>query len=178
MAESADVPKVDLPSAAVDAVTVFGPPVSPATCITLPPVTKKKSSYRPAQSGSAMAEQILEAVAATKERQTPKLSAVKKVISAAGYSAEKTVAPPGQSAKSYASKDSAQCGAEGSLATSSQQKVDGASREKSQARKRPAKNTRKNAKGRKKAEKLTPMLRRPRKRRAVSRTVRGRARRK
>ncbi|XP_051899753.1 histone H1-like [Pristis pectinata] len=180
MSEGLDAAKVDWPPAAVvDSATVFGPPLPSATCMTLPPVTKKKSSYRPAQTGSVVAEQILEAVAATKERQAPKLGAIKKVISAAGYDAEETVARPGQSVKSFTNKGSlAQGGADGSLATPPQQEVEGAASEKPRVRKTAAGKTHRKVKGRKIAKKSALKLKKARKLPTTSRTVKVGARRR
>ncbi|XP_072329681.1 uncharacterized protein [Scyliorhinus torazame] len=66
----------------------------PAAVAPLDAAARKKAACRPQKGGSgatAVAEQILEAVAATKERQAAKLgaAALKKTISASGYELEK-----------------------------------------------------------------------------------------
>ncbi|XP_067829857.1 histone H1-like [Heptranchias perlo] len=82
-------------------------PLSAAPAPAVPPLaTKKKAAYRPQKGGAAVAEQILEAVAATKERQAAKLGAVKKTISAPGYEVEKSGVRPNQSASTLANKGS------------------------------------------------------------------------
>ncbi|XP_067865054.1 histone H1-like [Heterodontus francisci] len=69
--------------------------------------TKKKAAYRPQKgAAAAVAEQILEAVAATKERQVAKLGGLKKTISASAYEPEKGGARPNQSASTLANKGS------------------------------------------------------------------------
>ncbi|XP_078280210.1 uncharacterized protein LOC144607329 [Rhinoraja longicauda] len=67
--------------------------------------TKKKAAYRPQKgAATAAAEQILEAVAATKERQVAKMGAGKKTLSAAGCRTDKVGARPNQSGSALANK--------------------------------------------------------------------------
>ncbi|XP_067829854.1 histone H1-like [Heptranchias perlo] len=82
------------------------PPDAAATPAVAPGAAKKKAAYRPQKGATAVAEQILEAVAATKERQAAKLGAVKKIISASGYEVEKSGVRPNQSASALANKGS------------------------------------------------------------------------
>uniref|UniRef100_UPI00398E7013 uncharacterized protein n=1 Tax=Pristiophorus japonicus TaxID=55135 RepID=UPI00398E7013 len=86
------------------------PAAAPPEAATLPPAAKKKAAYRPQKgaAAAAVAEQILEAVAATKERQAAsKLGALKKTISASGYEQpDKAGARPSQSVSTTANKGS------------------------------------------------------------------------
>ncbi|XP_055487052.1 histone H1A-like [Leucoraja erinacea] len=68
--------------------------------------TKKKAAYRRQKgTAAAVAEQVMEVVAATKERQSLKLGIVKKTISVAGYGADKAGAQPNQSRGALANKN-------------------------------------------------------------------------
>ncbi|XP_051899491.1 histone H1.10-like [Pristis pectinata] len=98
--------KADGPAAPPD---LSGAP--PATLSTNTAATKKKAAYRSQK--AAAAEHILEAVAATKERQAPKLGAVKKTTSATGYEADKAGARPNPPADALPKKGSAVEGAAG-----------------------------------------------------------------
>uniref|UniRef100_UPI00398EFCF2 histone H1-like n=1 Tax=Pristiophorus japonicus TaxID=55135 RepID=UPI00398EFCF2 len=87
------------------------PTAAPHEAAALPPApaAKKKAAYRPQKGvAAAVAEQILEAVAATKERQAaPKLGSLKKTISASGYEPlDKAGARPSQSVSTTANKGS------------------------------------------------------------------------
>ncbi|XP_062903893.1 histone H1.4-like [Mobula hypostoma] len=78
---------------------------------------KKKAVHRSQKATAAMVvEQIAEVVAATKERQAPKLGGVKKPISAAGYEADKAVARSNLPADTLPNKGST---VEGTVAGSS-----------------------------------------------------------
>uniref|UniRef100_UPI00398F5A8D histone H1-like n=1 Tax=Pristiophorus japonicus TaxID=55135 RepID=UPI00398F5A8D len=84
-------------------------PLAATSASALAPAAKKKAAYRPQKGvAAAVAEQILEAVAATKERQAaPKLGSLKKTISASGYEPpDKAGVRPSQSVSTTANKGS------------------------------------------------------------------------
>ncbi|XP_055521186.1 histone H1-like [Leucoraja erinacea] len=143
MAEIAPI-KADI-AAAIPPDLISGPVTS------APPValaaTKKKAAYRPQKgAAAAVAEQILDAVAATKERQVAKLGAVKKT-SAASCRTDKVGAWPNKSNKSAPSED----GTDTSAATLSERvkELRGAECEPGQGKVRNKRNTKKKAPARK-----------------------------